>query len=173
MYHQVMTVDTNELRRAMRRWATGVSIVSTHLEGVDHGMTVNSLTSISLDPPLVLVSLEQGTRTHGMVKQSGFFGVSILSQKHQEISDRFAGRETEYDDRYLGLETTTMITDAPLLVDSLSNLDCRVVSTYEAGTHTIFIGKVLAAQINGVADPLIYYNRGYRELVDVKGPSKP
>ncbi|MDH3943207.1 MAG: flavin reductase family protein, partial [Anaerolineae bacterium] len=84
--------DLSDLRAAMRRWATGVSIVSTKLDESIHGMTVNSFTSISIDPALITVALEKTTRTHEMIMQSRIFGVTILTGEQQDISDRFAGR---------------------------------------------------------------------------------
>ncbi len=141
-------------------------------------MTVNSFTSISLTPPLVLVSLERRTRTHGLVEQAGFFGVTILNHAQQDISDCFAGRHTEKEDRFSNIETYTLVTGADFISGGLAGLDCRVVSRYEAGTHTLFIGEVLAIQINsppgnpaqdargrpGSKEPLLYFNRAYRRL---------
>ena len=159
-----MAIDPELLRQAMRQWTTGVTIVSARLDSIRHGMTVNSFTSVSLTPPLVLVSLERGARTHGLIKQSGYFGVTILGKEQREISDRFAGRQTEYTDRFANLGTYTLVSGAPLLDGGLAGLDCRVVSTYEAGTHTVFIGDVLAAQVGNNSHPLVYYDRDYRGL---------
>jgi flavin reductase (DIM6/NTAB) family NADH-FMN oxidoreductase RutF len=160
-----MTVDPDILREAMRRWATGVTIVSAQHNGQRHGMTVSSFTSVSLSPPLVLVSLEQSTRTHQLLLASGSFGVTILDTSQQEISDQFAGRQTEDVDRFAGLDTHTLVSGAPILDQYLTSLDCRVVSKISMGTHTIFIGEVIALEVNNdQPDPLIYFNRDYRQL---------
>jgi flavin reductase (DIM6/NTAB) family NADH-FMN oxidoreductase RutF len=164
-----MTPNPEEFRRAMRQWATGVTVVSVAYQGIFHGMTVNSFTSLSLHPPLVLVSLERGTRTYGMLEQAGFFGVTILAQDQWEISERFAGRHTEHQDRFENLETFTLVSGAPLLTGGLAHFDCRVISRYQAGTHTIFIGDVLATQAVGEDRPLIYYNQAYRGICDEDG----
>lgn len=158
------TVDPDIMRLAMRQWATGVTVVTSHFAGVRHGMTVSSFTSVSLSPPLILVSLESGTRTHNLVQQARLFGVTILDDQQQEISERFAGRSTEHQDRFDNLETYTLATGAALLVQGLASFDCLVVSTTAAGNHTLFIGEVLAAQIGRGNNPLIYYNRTYRRL---------
>jgi len=150
----------------MRQWATGVTIVASTLNGHRHGMTVSSFTSVSLEPPLVLVSIERVVRTHKFVSQSGIFGVSILSEKYQKISDRFAGRETELNDRFEGLNTFTLETGAPLLQDGLANFDCRVVSQHEAGSHSLFIGLVVGVRLGNSGKPLIYYDREYRRLME-------
>lgn len=162
-------VNPEALRLAMRRWATGVTVVTSEHQGNRHGMTVSSFTSVSLAPPLVLVSLENVTRTCKLVKESKVFAVTILGAHQQAISDRFAGREEppgEEADRFDGLKTYRLFTGAPLLVDGLSGFDCRVVAAYTAGTHTLFIGQVLAVRILGEEDPepLVYFNRGYRWL---------
>lgn len=159
-----MSIDPENLRLVMRSWATGVTIVSSFFGGIRHGMTVNSFTSISLDPPLVLVSLERVTKTCRLVEQAGFFGVSLLAQEQEEISERFAGRHSENSDRFAGLESFSLVSAAPLLSDCLAVLDCQVVATYEAGTHTLFIGEVLAGQNLSERVPLVYFNRAYRGL---------
>ncbi|GAB4488132.1 MAG: flavin reductase family protein [Anaerolineales bacterium] len=159
-----MTADPEQLRNAMRQWATGVAIVTATHNGIAHGMTVSSFTSVSLTPPQVLISLAQDTRTHALVRESKFFGVSLLAQGQQDISDRFAGRLPDDQDRLAGLETFTLETGIPLLKGGLAHFDCRVIATFTSGTHSIFIGAVLAAQGQPDADPLLYYNRDYRRI---------
>lgn len=159
-----MSADPEQLRSAMRQWATGVAIVTATHNGISHGMTVSSFTSVSLTPPQVLISLAQNTRTHALVRESKFFGVSLLAQGQQDISDRFAGRMPDDQDRLAGLQTFTLETGVPLLQGGLAHFDCRVIATFTSGTHTIFIGAVLAAQGQADADPLIYYNRQYRRI---------
>ncbi len=159
-----MPVDPEEFRMAMRRWATGVAVVTTLNGGVRHGMTVNSFTSISLTPPLVLVSLERKTRTHGMLEKSGIFGVTILSEHQQSVSDCFAGRCGDHEDRFANLTIHTLQTGAPLIDGGLYFLDCRVVATYAASTHTLFIGEVVASQQGKDDQPLIYLDRMYRRV---------
>jgi flavin reductase (DIM6/NTAB) family NADH-FMN oxidoreductase RutF len=159
--NKTLTVDSENMRNVMRNWATGVVVVSSCYEGEQHGMTVSSFTSISLEPPLVLASLREDTRTHALVRRSGVFGVTILDQTQQEVSDRFAGRTTEDEDRYIGLETFTMQTGSPLLVQALGWLDCRVQFAYKAGDHTLFIGRVIALREGNGEPPLIYFNRSY------------
>jgi flavin reductase (DIM6/NTAB) family NADH-FMN oxidoreductase RutF len=163
-----MSVDPDSLRSALRRWATGVTVVTSEYNGLRHGMTVNSFTSLSLSPPLVMVSLEQKTRTHNLVRQSSSFGVTILSEEQQQIADRFAGRDTENIDRFKGLEIIKLVSGAPFLAGGLSFLDCRVVSIQGVGTHSIFIGEVIAVlkepATGGAGLPVIYYKRAYRKL---------
>jgi flavin reductase (DIM6/NTAB) family NADH-FMN oxidoreductase RutF len=158
-------VSPEALRGAMRLWATGVTVVTTKLNGIWHGMTVSSFTSISLDPPLIMISLEHSTRTHDMVMQTGFFGVTILSEGQTAISERFAGRLSDSLDRFAGLDTFTMETGAPFIAGGLAFMDSQVSSRVEAGSHTLFIARVVATRF--IADhesPIVYFNRAYHHL---------
>jgi flavin reductase (DIM6/NTAB) family NADH-FMN oxidoreductase RutF len=159
-----MTVSATQLREAMRAWATGVTIVTAAHEGNYHGMTVSSFTSLSLEPPLVLVSLERNTRTHELVMQSGGFGVSVLGKNCQDLSNRFASPQTDSEFRFGGVETHTLGSGVPFISTGLAFFDNKVVATHDAGTHTVFIGEVLTAQTRATEDPLLYFNQSYREL---------
>ena len=160
-----MPVEADLLRQAMRFWVTGVTVVTAAHQGVQHGMTVSSFTSLSLTPPQILISLAQNTRTHDLVTRSRSFGLSILSASQQDISDLFAGRVADEFDRLVGLETFTLATGAPMIAGSLAYLDCHIVTTLGSGTHTIFIGEVLAAQNAESGEPLVYFNRAYKNIV--------
>ncbi len=153
-----------DLRRAMRRWVTGVSIVTAAHEGKRHGMTVNSFVSVSLDPPLVTVTLANTTRTHKLVSASGRFGVTILDIHQQNLSDRFAGRIPEDGDRFHDVQIFSLSGEIPLLSDGLAALECRVVHRYEMPHSTLFIGEVEQVWIREDGEPLVYVNRAYRCL---------
>lgn len=159
-----MTISPDQLRFAMRRWATGVTIVSAAHEDIVHGMTVSSFTSLSLEPPLVMVSLERTTRTHDIVDAAGAFGVTVLAENQQEISNRFANVATELGGRFEGIDTFTLATGAPLIEGGLSFVDCRVIDRLDAGTHTVFVGEVVAVREGPLLPPLIYFNQAYRNL---------
>src|SRR5450830_1437314 len=113
-----MPVDPEMLRAVMRHWPTGVAILTSRHGGQAHGMTVNSITSISLEPPLVLACIERIVRTHALVEQSRVFAISFLREGQAWVSDRFAGRDTEITDRFEGLGTYTAVTGAPILADN-------------------------------------------------------
>ncbi len=159
-----MTVESELLRQAMRFWATGVTVVTAAHDGVQHGMTVSSFTSVSLTPPQVLISLAQTARTHDLIMRSRNFGISILNSSQVELSDRFAGRVPDEMDRLSGVETINLVSNVPLIKQGLAQLDCRVVTTIGSGTHTIFIAEVLSAQSSEDGDPLLYFNRGYQKI---------
>lgn len=159
-----MTLDPENLRAAMRAWSAGVTVVTTVYEGTKHGMTVNSFTSISLDPATITISMQSGSRTHDLLLKSRVFGLTILSLAQSKISDRFAGRAPEIEDRFSGLQTETLVTGSPLLVGGLAWLDCSVVQTVDIGTSTLFISRVLDARGLSDEQPLIYHNRNYWNL---------
>ncbi len=154
----------------MRRWATGVTIVTANHNGLQHGMTVSSFTSVSLDPPLILVCLERTTRTRQLVLDSAHFGVNVLTAGQEELSNRFAGRISDLEDRFVGLETFTLESGAPFFAGALAWIDCRVSAVVEMSSHTIIIGQVFGVQSpennQGSLQPLLYFNRQYRMLED-------
>jgi flavin reductase (DIM6/NTAB) family NADH-FMN oxidoreductase RutF len=152
------------LRQAMRRWTTGVSIVTSQSNGYVHGMTVNSFTSVSLEPAYVTVTLANQARTYSLVRDSGIFAVTILSDLQAEVADRFAGKIPEDRDRFEGLETTQLVTGAPLLVGGLAFIDCKVVQAIPLDHSTLFVGQVLAAWQSEALNPLVYFNRIYHRL---------
>ena len=160
-----MPVSAEMLRQAMRNWTTGVSVVTTCAEGLCHGMTVNSFTSVSLDPPLVTVTLNRNTRTQALVAKSGVFGVTILREGQEAISERFASRSTEAIDRLAGLQTFHLVTGVPLLKEGLVALDCQVVYAHPLPNSVVYIAEVLAIQQGEPGQPLVYHNRTYHKLM--------
>jgi flavin reductase (DIM6/NTAB) family NADH-FMN oxidoreductase RutF len=157
-------IRSDELRQAMRLWATGVTIVTVRSRGVKHGMTVSSFTSVSLDPPTVSISLEQNTRTHELITEAGAFGITFLSSEQQSLSERFAGQIGDRMDRFEGLETWILETGAPFLNGGLAYLDCKVHSMQPFGSNTLIIGGVVAAKTGNGRSPLLYFDRMYRRL---------
>jgi len=160
-----MTLDPEQLRRAMRAWTTGVTVVTAIHEGQRYGMTVNSFTSISLEPPLISVALKKLTHTHELIEKSGEFAITILSTDQCDLSDRFAGKMPEITDRFEGVETDKLIIDAPLIKGGAAYFNCHVVNSIPVGENTLFIAEVIAAQGEGENEPLVYHNRVYWKLV--------
>lgn len=155
-----MTLDPEQLRHAMRAWTTGVAVVTATHDGQQYGMTVNSFTSISLEPPLISVALRQLTHTHELVVKSNEFSVTILSSYQKELSDRFAGK-TQIHDRFDGVPTETLVLPAPLLKGGMAFFNCRVVNAIPVGENTLFVAEVIAARGEGEGIPLVYHNRVY------------
>ena len=160
-----MTLDSEQLRHAMRAWTTGVTVVTAIHAGQQYGMTVNSFTSISLEPPLVSLALKKLTHTHELVEKSGEFSVTILAAEQKELSDRFAGKHPEIKDRFEGVQTETFALQAPLIKNGLAYFNCRVVNSVPVGENTLFVAEVIAARGEGTGEPLVYHNRVYWKLV--------
>ncbi len=158
-----MPISSDQFKFVLRQWASGVSIVTMQTEDRRHGLTVSGFLSISPEPSLVLISIGQELASDSLLQASGAYAVHFLRDDQQELSDRFAGRLGEVD-RFAGLTTRTAATGAPILEDCAAWLDCRVVATHVVGDHTLFIGEVVAAGVNGSAKPLIYWNADYRQM---------
>ncbi len=148
----------------MRQWTTGVCVVASCYNGIRHGMTVSSFTSVSLSPPQVMISIQRSSRTHQLIDESNFFGITILAETQLEISERFAGRTPDNEDRFAGLEIFSMATGSPFISGGLAYLDCEVERKVQLGEHTLFLGEVVALQFAGDGQPLVYYNREYHSL---------
>jgi flavin reductase (DIM6/NTAB) family NADH-FMN oxidoreductase RutF len=167
-------IDPQTMRDTLRYWASGVSVVSTVLTQDDaqlrSGMTVSAFNSLSLEPPLVLVCLHKEAHTARMVMESGCFAISILGAEQSELSDRFAGRipGLDGDNRFHDLATFTAQTGAPILRDALAWLDCTIHTTHDGSTHWIVIGLVQAAGRGLASEPLLYFDRSYRQLAALK-----
>jgi flavin reductase (DIM6/NTAB) family NADH-FMN oxidoreductase RutF len=161
------STDPEMLRNSMRRWVTGVTIVTSVHDGDSHGMTVNSFNSVSLNPPMICVTLARDTYTYQLVEKSGVFGVTILGAQHEHLSNRFAGRMPELLDRFEGLDTFKLQSDVPFIEGGEAFLDCQVVHRFDAGENVLLIALVQAASIPGSSsNPLVYYQRRYWNLSD-------
>src|SRR6185436_12526097 len=140
-----MPIDDATFKLAMSHFPSGVTVVTTEHDGKPYGLTVSAFASLSLHPPLVLVSIEKQVKSHDAIAAAGKFGVSILARNQAELSGRFASR---IDDKLAGAITT---------------LECRVHAQLPGGDHTIFVGEVAEAK-TAEGDPLVYYRSAYRDL---------
>lgn len=161
-------VDDAAYKAVMRRWASGVTLITMTSDEGPHGMTASAFTSVSIDPPLILIVVDKRWRSHDLIEAAGSFCVNILSEKQVRWSDRFAGRHGDMPDRFFDVPTITAATGAPCLTEAQGFLDCEIVSKHDAGDHTIFMGGVLACAISDDdAAPLAYHNGHYRALGQV------
>jgi flavin reductase (DIM6/NTAB) family NADH-FMN oxidoreductase RutF len=158
-------VAGESFRDAMRHFPAGVSIVTVRSGEAVHGLTVSSFVSVSPEPPLVAVVIDHRHTAYPLLEQAGAaFAVSILHQDQVELSNRFAWLKDE--DRFEAGDWHAAVTGAPILRDALAWLDCRVWGRQPAGTHTIYVGEVLATSVPRPDEPpLVYWNRGYRKLL--------
>ena len=154
----------------MRHWASGVGIATTEFESVKAGLTVSSFTSVSIDPPVVLISVNKESHAHDPILKAGIFGVTLLAEEQQQLSDRFAGRVYADRDRFEGVDTFTLKTGSPLISGGLAAFDCEISETVDTGTTTVIFGRVVAASSLALPEdeerPLLYYYQNYRKLAE-------
>lgn len=144
----------------MGYFATGVTIVTTHSDGKPSGMTVNSFTSVSLLPALVLICLANEARTTAAVRNRGWFAVNILAGGQAELSQRFAQKD---DDRFNNLDFTLDEYNLPLLPGCIAHLVCRVFRIDPGGDHNIVLGEVVRVEINP-GNPLLFFRGAYAAI---------
>lgn len=154
------------LRVVAGRFATGVTVVTTAGEGTVHGMTANAFASVSLDPLLVMVSVDRRAGMHELLPRTGVFAVSLLSAAQEDASRWFASARRgtgpgQFSD--VGC-VAAPVTGSPVLGDCLAWFDCRVAAAHAAGDHTLFLGEVVALGTLEDSDPLIFYRGGYHRL---------
>lgn len=156
-----MPIDKQEFRRVLGHFAAGVTIVTTVGEdGKPYGLTATAFTSVSLEPPLVLVCVDKRSESHPHFHASGVFAVNFLAVDHEHLSRRFAVSGGE---KFGDLAVRTGTTGAPVLVEALGHLECRTVEVVEGGDHTIFLGEVQAADARE-GEPLVYFRGAYRKI---------
>ncbi|HTD15582.1 MAG TPA: flavin reductase family protein [Chthoniobacterales bacterium] len=146
-------------KKTLGQWASGVTIITTLREGIPHGMTASSFSSLSLDPPLVLVSVDQRARLHQLLPEIGRYGVSILAKGQDLLSTHFAGRPSE------SLEIPWVEAEGlPFLDGAVAHLACNVFEAVPAGDHIIYIGRITHAQAWPDRPPLLYHCGKYVTL---------
>jgi len=158
-----MTISTEEFRQGLQRWASGVTVVTTATERLGKlGMTATSFASVSLDPPQILVCINDSAITSEGIRESGHFAVNILEVGQQEASNQFAsGKNPEL--RFDSVSWSKGRNGSPLLNDSLTSLECKAIQQIRAGSHWVIIGEVEKI-ICRDGDPLIYYCSRYRNI---------
>ncbi len=148
-----------EYRRAWSRFATGVTIITTvEPDGTVHGMTANGVTSVSLDPPMALVCVGHNRNTYGLIKSTGRYGMSVLAASQEHFAKHFTlppeSRPETHSIRFAELGKS------PVVEGAIAAMDCRVVSAYESGDHTIFVAEVESVR-TGDGAPLVWYEGGF------------
>lgn len=156
-----MAIDPRELRNVMGHFATGVTVITTtDKEGKPFGLTANAFTSLSLNPPLVLVCVDKTVDCYPCFEQSKVFVVNILTEAQEHLSRRFA---TKGIDKFAEVAYHTGECGAPVLEDTMGYIECRIVNAYEGGDHTIYIGEILKATASGDR-PLLFFKGKYYHL---------
>jgi flavin reductase (DIM6/NTAB) family NADH-FMN oxidoreductase RutF len=156
-----MPIDKQQFRKTLSHFAAGVTVVTTvGDDGTPSGLTATAFTSVSLQPPLVLVCIDKKAESLSPLQRAGIFAVNFLTAAQEELSQRFA---VSGEDKFGGLNTRSGVTGAPLLAGTLGYVECRTTDVRDAGDHFIFIGQVEAADA-GDGEPLLYFDGAYRTL---------
>jgi len=158
-----MTVSVDDFKKALQLWASGVTVVTTHSEKFGtQGMTVTAFSSVSVEPPQILVCINDAADTGAGIDESGYFAVNVLAADQQEVSNQFAGGSSQVQ-RFENTAWEFGNHSTPMLSDSLMSLECKVIEKVKAGTHKIIIGEVQNC-ICRTGEPILYYRGAYRQL---------
>jgi len=153
-------MDERLFRDAMGKFATGITVISMYDKDEPVGMTVNAFMSISLDPMLIAISIDESATMYDLFTVGALFGVSMLEESQKDLSQYFARQIDDVD----GLSFRDQ-SGVPVIDDSLANLTCKIINAVEAGDHTIYIAEVNDITVYD-GEPLIYYSSSYRYLKD-------
>ncbi|WP_321470199.1 flavin reductase family protein [uncultured Paludibaculum sp.] len=158
---EIDKLDQNLFRRACGAFATGITVATVlGRDGKPHGLTANSFSSVSLDPPLVLVCVAHKAATHGPFSSASSFAINILDINQKDLSVRFA---SSHPNRFEGLDWTVGELGSPILTNSLAVIQCQTKRKIAAGDHTIFLGEVRKVDVRE-GKPLLYHAGGYLEF---------
>jgi flavin reductase (DIM6/NTAB) family NADH-FMN oxidoreductase RutF len=167
---KILTMTTPPLtavdfRRALGQFATGVTVVTAQRgPGQVYGMTANSFTSVSLEPFLILVCIDLRSKMHALLPEKGRFGISVLKQGQQAISEYFAQTDQSSDkEPELGIAYRWLSSGVPVLENTLLQLNCKLCGSRLSGDHTIFLGEVESAEMFP-GEPLLYFRGDYRQI---------
>ncbi|MBX7054018.1 MAG: flavin reductase family protein [Pyrinomonadaceae bacterium] len=156
-----MPITNDEFRAALSKFASGITVITTRdADGRLHGITVSAFASVSLEPPIVLVCIDNATASHYAFGESGLFVANILKSDQIAVSQQFAN---PFLDKFDGVGYELSETGIPILGGTLASLECRISDPVVRGDHTVFFGEVERAIINS-GEPLTYFNGSYRHL---------
>jgi flavin reductase (DIM6/NTAB) family NADH-FMN oxidoreductase RutF len=153
-------VDAQAFRSAMRRLASGVAVVTSGFSGVFNGMTATAICSVSAEPPLVLATINRGSRTYGLIRDAGAFALNLLNEGQDDLAVRFAAAS---DKSFDAVPHCIGPTGCPLIEGCLATLECVLHSAHDLGTHTLFVGLVVHTD-GAPAKPLVYHEGAFARL---------
>ena len=161
------SVGQLEFRRTMGCFTTGVAVVTTLDDGVPRGLTVNSVTSVSLNPPLLLVCVDHTSESYNGFLTGQVFAVNFLAVDQMDVSKRFAMKTAG---KFTGLHYRSGVTGSPILTDIVAFIECALEAHYPGGDHTIFVGRVVACEVYGGREPLLFYQGKYSRMERIALP---
>jgi flavin reductase (DIM6/NTAB) family NADH-FMN oxidoreductase RutF len=157
-------VERERFRSVMSHFASGVSIITTRHEGIDYGLTASAISSLSLDPPMLLICVNKSSQTREAIEASRVFAVNILRENQSEVARQFASSRP---DKFAGLSVSYGALDIPILNDMLATIECRVTEIVPGGTHAVFLAEVETAQATE-GMPLTYFRGRMGRLADIR-----
>jgi len=156
-----MAIDARELRNIMGHFATGVTVITTRdVDGKPFGLTANAFSSLSLEPPMVLICVDKKVDCYACFEGSKVFAVNFLSEEQEHLSRRFATKGIE---KFEGIPYKTGECNVPLLEGAMGYIECKLLSGYDGGDHTIYVGEILDAMASGER-PLLFFKGKYYRL---------
>ena len=165
-----MLVNREDFKRAAATFPSGVAVVTSGHGALVHGITVSAFSSLSLDPPQVLVCVSRWSKLNEIVLASNKFAVSILAADQAHLSELFAKPGREPVNSFADIEVPHQLgtSGSPMIAGSAAFFDCSVVMACESGDHSVFFGDVLMVGVDSAKEPLLYFNREYRKMVDAQ-----
>ena len=158
-----MPIEKNQLRQVMGHFATGVTIITTfNKDGQMHGLTANAFTSVSLEPPLLLISVDKKAESYPAFEESKVFTINILADEQESLSRKFA---VSGGNKFEGVAYRKGGNGAAILEGTLAHIECTLYAVYEGGDHTLYLGEIQEAEVRE-GKPLVFYRGGYRAIGD-------
>ena len=155
-----MTVTDDTFKELMKRFASGVTLITFENGGKYSGLTVSSFCSLSMNPPLILICIDKKIPSHNSLENGSSFGVNICNSEQGKLAWDFANSNVDKNELILSLNHKVTENKVPLLTDCLASMECTIKEAYEGGDHTIFIGQIEQGNFNEESEPLIYYKSG-------------
>lgn len=155
-----MAINDETFKELMKRFASGITLVTFENEGKLSGLTVSSFCSLSMNPPLILICIDKKIPSHDSLKNGASFGVNICTSEQGKLAWDFANSNIDKNELILSLNHRITDDKVPLLNDCLASMECTLKETYEGGDHTIFVGQIESGDFSEESDPLVYYKSG-------------
>jgi flavin reductase (DIM6/NTAB) family NADH-FMN oxidoreductase RutF len=152
-------------RKICGSYATGITVITSSFENTDYGFTANSFTSVSINPYLILFCLNKNASSNNALLKGNHFIINILSNSQSEICNQFANNNLSPNERFKGIKTITSKNKIKIILDSISNLSCKVKNIIDGGDHFIYIGEVVDGNLNNDREPLVYHNSMIRKII--------
>ena len=159
-----MMIEATDFRNAMSLLTTAVNVITTSGETGMHGFTASAVCSVTDTPPMLLVCMNQSSRSHAHFVENKVLAVNVLSTQHEQLSNAFASSKFSSEERFNLGEWSALETGSPILQDALVSFDCEIQDIQQVGTHSIFMCRVLQVQQSDQEESLVYFNRAYHQV---------